>query len=127
MSGKKTILIVDDEPDTLVFFSTLLRDNGYETITALNGDEALAKVRDARPDLITLDITMPESSGVRCYRELRQSAEWRSIPVIMITGISEDFRSFISSRRQVPPPEGYLTKPVDEGELVSMVGRLLAA
>lgn len=127
MSAKKTILIVDDEPDTLVFFSTLLRDNGYETVTALNGDEALAKVRDTRPDLITLDITMPESSGVRCYRELRQSEEWASIPVIVITGISEDFRRFISSRKQVPPPDGYLTKPVDEGELVSMVGRLLAA
>lgn len=127
MSERKTILIVDDEPDTLVFFSTLLRDNGYETVTASNGDEALARVRDARPDLITLDITMPESSGVRCYRELRQSAEWCSIPVIVITGISEDFRRFISSRKQVPPPDGYLTKPVDEGELVGMVSRLLAA
>lgn len=127
MSDKKTILIVDDEPDTLTFFSSLLRDNGYETITAENGDEALAKVRDARPDLITLDITMPESSGVRCYRELRQNAEFRSIPVIVITGISEDFRSFISSRRQVPPPDGYLSKPVDEQELVGMIGRLLAA
>ncbi len=127
MSEKKTILIVDDEPDTLTFFSSLLRDNGYETITAENGDEALAKVRDARPDLITLDITMPESSGVRCYRELRQSAEFRSIPVIVITGISEDFRGFISSRKQVPPPDGYLSKPVDEQELVGMIGRLLAA
>lgn len=127
MSDRKTILIVDDEPDTLTFFSSLLRDNGYETITAENGDEALAKVRDTRPDLITLDITMPESSGVRCYRELRQSAEFRSIPVIVITGISEDFRGFISSRKQVPPPDGYLSKPVDEQELVGMIGRLLAA
>jgi CheY-like chemotaxis protein len=127
MSDKKTILIVDDEPDTLTFFSSLLRDNGYETITAENGDAALAKVREARPDLITLDITMPESSGVRCYRELRQSAEFRSIPVIVITGISEDFRGFISSRKQVPPPDGYLSKPVDEQELVGMIGRLLAA
>lgn len=127
MSEKKTILIVDDEPDTLTFFSSLLRDNGYETITAENGDEALARVREVRPDLITLDITMPESSGVRCYRELRRNEEWSSIPVIVITGISEDFRGFISSRRQVPPPDGYLSKPVDEQELVGMIGRLLAA
>jgi CheY-like chemotaxis protein len=125
MTDKKTILIIDDEPDTLTYFSSLLEDNGYATVTAQNGDEALARVREAVPDLITLDITMPETSGVRCYRELRESEAWRSIPVIMITGISADFRTFISSRKQVPPPEGYLSKPVDEAELLGLVSRLI--
>jgi CheY-like chemotaxis protein len=124
MPDKKTILIIDDEPDTLTYFSNLLQDNGFDTVVAENGDEALKKVRAAKPDLITLDITMPETSGVRCYRELREKEEWKSIPVIMITGISEDFRGFISSRRQVPPPDGYLTKPVNEGQLLEMVRSL---
>jgi CheY-like chemotaxis protein len=125
MTDKKTILIIDDEPDTVTYFSNLLADNGYSTVTAENGDEAMERVREVRPDLITLDITMPEKSGVRCYRELRENEEWRSIPVIMITGISDNFRGFISSRRQVPPPEGYLSKPVEESELLGLVRRLI--
>lgn len=126
MSDRKRILIVDDEPDTLTYFSSLLQDNGYETDTAENGESALNKVRNAKPDLITLDITMPETSGVRCYRELRESDDWKSIPIIMITGISEDFRTFISTRRQVPPPDGYLSKPVDEADLLKMIRELTA-
>lgn len=126
MSDRKRILIVDDEPDTLTYFSSLLQDNGYETETAENGEAALNKVQEARPDLITLDITMPETSGVRCYRELREREDWRSIPIIMITGISEDFRTFISTRKQVPPPDGYLSKPVDEEDLLKMIRDLTA-
>jgi CheY-like chemotaxis protein len=124
MQGKKTVLIIDDEPDTRTYFSSLLQDNGFDTVLAENGDEGLDKVRATKPDLITLDITMPETSGVRCYRELREKEEWKSIPVIMITGVSEDFRGFISSRKHVPPPDGYLPKPVDEEQLLNMVRHL---
>lgn len=126
MTRKQTILIIDDEPDTLTYFSSLLEDNGYATVTAENGAQALERVKESRPDLITLDVSMPETSGVRCYRELREHEEWKSIPVIMITGISEDFRTFISSRKHVPPPDGYLAKPIDEGEFLALVGKLLA-
>jgi two-component system alkaline phosphatase synthesis response regulator PhoP len=125
MGDKKTILVIDDEPDTVTYFSSLLEDNGYLTVTAENGEEGLSKVSESPPDLITLDISMPETSGVRFYRELRSSEEWKSIPVIMITGVSEDFRSFISSRRQVPPPDGYLSKPVKEEDLLELVQKLL--
>lgn len=125
MAAKKSILIIDDEPDTLTYFSSLLQDEGFDTRVAENGDVAIKMVQESRPDLITLDITMPQTSGVRCYRELRGNEEWKSIPVIMITGISEDFRSFISSRKQVPPPDGYLTKPVDEKELIQLISRLI--
>ncbi len=127
MADKKTILIIDDEPDTLTYFSSLLEDNGYATVTAENGTAAIARVKERTPDLITLDITMPETSGVRCYRELREHETWRTIPVIMVTGISEDFRTFISSRKHVPPPDGYLSKPIDEEEFLEMVRRLIAA
>lgn len=127
MTDKKTILIIDDEPDTLTYFSSLLEDNGYKTVTAGDGGAAIERVKECLPDLITLDITMPEKSGVRCYRELRENEAWRAIPVIMITGISGDFRNFISSRKQVPPPEGYLSKPVDEAELLNLVRKLVKA
>ncbi len=125
MAAQKSILIIDDEPDTLTYFSNLLQDEGFDTRVAENGDEGIKMVRQNRPDLITLDISMPETSGVRCYRELRSNEEWKAIPVIMITGISEDFRGFISSRKQVPPPDGYLTKPVDEKELIDLINKLL--
>jgi CheY-like chemotaxis protein len=127
MADKQTILIIDDEPDTVTYFSSLLEDNGYATITARNGAEAIERVKEARPDLITLDITMPETSGVRCYRDLRESEAWRTIPVIIITGVSGDFRTFISSRKHVPPPDGYLGKPVDATELLGLVRKLLPA
>ena len=126
MADKKSILIIDDEPDTLTYFSSFLQDEGFDTRTAENGEEGLRMVRESRPDLITLDISMPETSGVRFYRELRSNEDSKSIPVIMITGVSEDFRGFISSRKQVPPPDGYLAKPVDEKELLELVHKLLA-
>ena len=127
MTDKKTVLIIDDEPDTVTYFSSLLEDNGYAVVTAQNGAEAIERVKDARPDLITLDITMPETSGVRCYRDLREHETWRSIPVIMVTGVSGDFQTFISSRKHLPPPDGYLSKPVDETELLALVRKLMPA
>ena len=122
--NKKTILVVDDEPDVLTFLTTLLLDNGYETMTAANGEEALDRVKEKRPDLVSLDITMPETSGVRFYRNIRESEDWKDIPVIIVTGISAEFEKFISTRKQVPPPEGYVSKPIDEKEFLELIKKL---
>jgi len=121
----KKILIIDDEPDTLTYFSDLLQDNGFETITADNGIDGVEKMKVDRPDLVTLDITMPEMSGTKFYRTLREDEATANIPIIIITGISEDFKKFISTRRNVPPPDGYLSKPVEADELLDMVNKLL--
>jgi CheY-like chemotaxis protein len=74
---------------------------------------------------VTLDISLPELSGVRTYRELKSDPALRDIPVLMVTGAPKPFRGFISSRRQVPPPDGYLEKPVSADEYLSEVERLL--
>ncbi len=124
MTGKKTVLVVDDEPDVVDYLSTLLEDNGYSTVTARDGVDAMEKVKATRPDLITLDITMPEKSGVKFYREMKESGEYQGIPIIIITGLSADFEKFISTRRQVPPPEGYVSKPIERGEILELVKRL---
>lgn len=124
MADKKTILVIDDEPDVRTYLSTLLEDNGYAVVTAEDGEDALNKVKAARPDLVTLDITMPEKSGVRFYRDLKEREEYKGIPIIIVTGISDDFKKFISSRKQVPPPEGYVTKPIDEQEILDLVKKL---
>jgi CheY-like chemotaxis protein len=122
----KRILVVDDEPDTRTFLTTVLEDNGYQTQEVADGEEAIKAIEEAPPDLITLDISMPEKSGVSVYRRLKESQQYKSIPVIMVTGVSSDFKRFISTRRQVPPPEGYISKPVDHEEFLRLVGKLLS-
>jgi len=124
--SRPSILVVDDEEDVVVFLTTLLEDHGYATSSARDGAEAIARVRAHRPDLITLDVTMPNQSGVRTYRELKTDPALASIPVIIVTGISQDFQQFISSRRQVPPPEGYQSKPIDPERFLALVGQLLS-
>jgi CheY-like chemotaxis protein len=121
IEDKKTILIVDDEPDTCTYFSSLLEDNGFDTVIAYDGIEGMKKVQEKLPEVITLDISMSEKSGVKMYRELKENEKWRNIPVIIVTGISDDFQSFISSRKQVPPPEGYLSKPIDTEKFLQII------
>ena len=123
----KKILIVDDEEDILEYLGVLFRDQGYETHVAHDGKEALEKVREVRPDLVTLDIIMPRESGVRFYRTVKEDPELKNIPVIIITALTgwgydpEGFHKFIKSRKHVPAPEGFLSKPVDREELLKLV------
>ena len=121
----RNILVVDDVPDERGYLVTVLSDAGYTVTEAADGEEALEHVATALPDLITLDITMPEKSGVAVYRSLKSDEKTKDIPIIVVTGVSDDFKEFISSRRQVPPPDGYLSKPVDHEELLKIVEGLL--
>jgi CheY-like chemotaxis protein len=121
----KKILVVDDEPDVVTYLSSVLRDNGYEVLEATNGEEAMEKVLAGPPDLVTLDITMPEMTGVKAYRKMKEDPALKAIPVVMVTGVAPEFKQFISSRTQVPPPEGYLEKPVKPEDLLAEIRRLL--
>ena len=128
----KTILIVDDEPDVVSYLEMILRDNGYETLTAANGNEALKILRESRPDLVTLDISMPESSGTRFYVELKKDPELSSTPVFIVTAVTGfggdkyGYEKFISHRRLVPPPEGFFPKPIDREGFIAAVNNQLA-
>jgi CheY-like chemotaxis protein len=83
-------------------------------------------VQKEKPDLICLDLMMPEKTGIKLYRELRKDAGLKGIPVIMITGFSApdfpliDFKRFIN-QRSIPPPEGYMEKPVDREALLRAI------
>jgi CheY-like chemotaxis protein len=126
MSDKKKILIVDDEADVVTYLSTLLEDAGYEIDTATDGKQCMEAVRASRPDLITLDMTMPEQSGVKTYRELKEkNPELADIPVIVVTAIGDEMERFLGSRKQVPNPEGFMSKPIDKERLLQMVSELL--
>lgn len=123
----KTVLIVDDEPDIVSYLEMILQDHGYETLTAANGNEALELVKKEKPALVTLDISMPEASGTRFYKEVRTDPELKEIPVFIVTavtGLGGDetaYERFISSRRLVPPPEGFFHKPIDREEFIQAV------
>ncbi|MEW6363777.1 MAG: response regulator [Acidobacteriota bacterium] len=121
----KRILVVDDEPDVVAHLCAVLRDGGYETLEAFNGEGAMEKVLSERPDLITLDISMPRMTGVRAYRTLKEDRVLCGIPVIIVTGVSSEFRRFISTRTQVPPPDGYIQKPIEVERLLGEVKRLI--
>jgi CheY-like chemotaxis protein len=121
----KKILVIDDDPDIVTFISTMLTDHGYTVVTAKDGKEGLEKARAELPALICLDITMPEMSGVKFYRELRGDAVLGKVPVVMITGVMDEFQKFISTRRQVPPPDGYVKKPFTPVEALQVIDKLL--
>ncbi|MGD2068355.1 MAG: response regulator [Gemmatimonadota bacterium] len=122
---RKTVLVVDDEPDSVDYLTAVLEDHGFETVTAKDGGEAIAWLEREVPALVTLDISMPEKSGVAVYRKLRTDGRLAGVPVVMVTGISDDFERFISSRRSVPPPDGYVHKPVDPEEFMRVVSGLV--
>jgi len=129
------ILIVDDDPDIVLFLSTVLKDNGYHTIDASNGQDGLEMVRTEHPDLILLDLMMPKKSGISLLSDLKKDPVNRKIPVIMVTGVSgetgHDPTSFFGSTstdeddKKAMTPEGYLEKPVDPQNLLDMVKKLL--
>jgi twitching motility two-component system response regulator PilH len=123
--GQKTILVVEDEADEVAYLTALFSDNGFAVISAGNGQEGLEKARTQHPDLITLDISMPAESGVRLYRDLQSDTATADIPVIMITGVSHDFKQFIETRRQVRPPAGYFDKPPDRERLLAKIKAIL--
>lgn len=85
MHDPPRILAVDDTPENLEILRLRLEANGYEVMTAADGEEGLAKVREFKPDLILLDIMMPKLDGISVVRTLKQDASLRSIPVILVT------------------------------------------
>ncbi len=121
----KKILVIDDEPDMLDFLGSVLKDNGFDVITAVNGREAFEKAKSETPDLITLDITMPEESGVKAFRNFQETEETKNIPVIIVTGISKDFKKFIHTRKVVNPPHAYMEKPIDAAEFIDKVNEFI--
>ena len=130
---KKKILVVDDEPDVVAYLVSLFEDNNYIVVSASDGEDAMNKLKSEKPDLVTLDISMPEKSGVRFYREVKQDAALKDIPVVIVTGVEStqdggtgsDFHRFLSTRKSIPPPDGFITKPIEKAELLGAVKKCL--
>lgn len=109
----KKILIIDDDPVVIKYLEAVFSDNGYATCSASSTMEGLKVVRAERPDLITLDIQMPEEWGPRFYRKLRKDKELRDIPIIVISGIDGD--------HAIKDALAFIPKPFDPEKLIGVV------
>ncbi len=117
------ILVVDDEPDIRTFLSVVLEDQGATVIQAADGDQALLLAIQEKPDLITLDLSMPGKNGGMVFEEIRNNPKIASTKVCIITGKPELRR--LIYERPVPPPDGYLDKPVNEEGLLTNIRKIL--
>jgi len=117
------ILVVDDEPDIRTFLSVVLEDQGATVIQAADGEQALSLAIQEKPDLITLDLSMPGKNGGMVFEEIRNNPKIASTKVCIITGKPELRR--LIYERPVPPPDGYLDKPVNEEGLLTNIRKIL--
>jgi len=122
VGGKNKILVVDDEEQNVKLLSSLLTAEGYETVTASNGREAVEKVKAFFPDLVLMDIMMPEMDGYEACSIIKSDAELLHIPVVIVTALSD--RESKLRGLEVSANE-FLTKPIDRIELILRVKNLL--
>ncbi|UCC44398.1 MAG: response regulator [Candidatus Zixiibacteriota bacterium] len=125
MTEPKKILIVDDELDVIEWMTAFFEDNGYATISAVNGVEAFALAKSDKPDLVTLDISMDQESGMRALKNLQKTEETKDIPIIICTGVSPDLKRFIDRTKQLNTPAAFMEKPIDRDALLSKVKELI--
>jgi two-component system alkaline phosphatase synthesis response regulator PhoP len=125
MSERKKILVVDDDRDCLEFAEGVLAEEGYEVITARDGQEGLERARSECPDLIILDVLMPEEDGWEICDKLRSSRETRSVPILYLTCVEGPKTLYASHGALETEWDEYLTKPVSPQLLAGAVKRLL--
>ena len=122
MKNKSRILLVDDDPDILEFLSYNLEKEGYEVKTAENGVEALKKVNSWVPDLIILDLMMPEMDGIESCHELRKMKALQNSIIVFLTARSEDYSQVVGFEAGA---DDYIIKPIKPKVFVSKVKALL--
>ena len=130
-ADRKKILIVDDELDVRIYVRTLFETSGYTPIVTRNGKEGLEKAKELSPDLIILDVMMPEVGGVTMYRALKTDQDLKNIPVIMLTGIGEKsfshYLKMLNLKRKdpIPQPDAHMEKPLDHEKLLELAKKII--
>ena len=119
MTVKDTILITDDDPSLLTVLSVLLQEEGFDVIQATRGSECLHKAYETHPDLVLLDIMLPDKNGTEVCQQLRQIS---NIPIIMLTATATE-RQKVQSLNE--GADDYVTKPFNNDELVARIRAML--
>ena len=123
MEDSPKILLVDDEPSLVKVVSRRLESEGYEVSVAMDGQEALDKVMEQRPDLIVLDVMLPKISGYEVCRKLKWDLRYQKIPVLMFTAKVQEIDERIGFEAGA---DAYLRKPFRAPELLEKIKELLA-
>lgn len=126
MALPKRVLIVDDDESVRLFVAGVMEAEGWVTVEALNGQQAIERAEAEKPDLIVLDVNMPVMDGFTAFRLIRESPFTGTIPIIMLTGVNEETGSSYDAERMeeefgVTGPEGFVDKPVDPVFLLQSV------
>jgi DNA-binding response OmpR family regulator len=127
MADAKYVLIVDDDPDLVETVAINLEAKGYRVGKAYDGVEAFESIKAEKPDLLVLDVMMPRKNGYELCEELKQDANYKNIPIVMLTAVGSAVNSTTYTHQdgmQLLADE-YLAKPVDMGKLAEMVGDLI--
>lgn len=121
-TAQKTVLLVEDNEDNRIVYSTILRHYGYRVMEALNGEEGIAKARSEKPDLILMDISIPIVDGWEATQVLKRDPRTRDIPIIALTA-----HALASDREKALDVgcDGYLAKPCEPRAVVAEVQRFL--
>ena len=127
MAPKAKIMVVEDDLDEAKLIQMVLEGEGYEAVCAFNGIEALEKLESDAPDLIVLDVMMPEMDGFEFCSELRSSPENKDTPVVLLTGVAKHIQESKYPLDGVMRAEAqdYLEKPVKPEQLLETIARLL--
>ncbi len=125
--GKK-ILVVDDDPDLVDATSIILKSKNYEVSVAYDGVEGMEKARNEKPDLIVLDVMMPQKDGYTLCKELKADPDLRRIPVLLLTAVVEHIPTtrFTQQMGMETEADDFIDKPVEPQVLVERVEALLA-
>ncbi|MFN3075801.1 MAG: response regulator transcription factor [Alphaproteobacteria bacterium] len=118
----KTVLIVDDEPSIVISLEFLMKQAGFAVRIARDGEEALAAVAEAVPDLILLDVTIPRRDGYDVCQTIRGNPAWVAVPIVMLTAKGRDIER---EKGMALGADVYLTKPFSTRELTETVRSLL--
>lgn len=119
-ASDKKVLIVDDEPDTLELVKLVLESGGFKTVLAANGTEALKEMETSLPDLVLLDIMMPDMDGWEVFRKIKEKNS--NLPVAILTAKAQNFDRLLGLH--VLKADDYITKPFGKNELLSRVKKL---
>ncbi len=121
--SEKNILVVDDSSTNVVLLNAVLAQHGYEVISALNAKEAYRIVNKQKPDLILLDLLMPEISGFDFLEKIKKDQKLKNIPVVIISAVGT--KENINQTRRMGAIH-FISKPVNVDELLNTVGKLLS-
>ena len=122
MKKSPLILVVDDEEPLLKLLRVNLTADGYRVITASNGISALTLLEEQKPDLILMDILMPNMDGYQACSMIKRDKSTRSIPVVMLTGLGYEHNKKLAEEAGA---DGYITKPFTQKELLDTIGKFL--